>query len=119
MDVRREPKFLRLKKEAKQQEQVEYLWQSLKYTIDRDIHRELFTLYTYDARKNYQLGLETLFIQYARERKVPRYKIYQSNAFSCLKQISRKADLDPRKFRKTITQLEECCRKRIKNPRFI
>ena len=103
----------------KQQEQVEHLWKSLKKVIDRNIYKELYTLETLEEQRNYQNKLESLFIQYACGYKVPKYIVYNSNAFLCLKSISKKRDLDPSKFKKALIQLRQCCQRKNKNPRFI
>jgi len=119
MSVYKIPKHIRLTKEAKRQAEVEHLWKSLKKVIDRNIYKELYTLETLEEQRDYQNKLESIFIQYASGYKVPKYKIYNSHAFLCLKSISKKRDLDPSKFKKALIHLEQCSQRKNKNPRFI
>ena len=119
MSVYKIPKHIRLMKEAKQQVEVEHLWKSLKKVIDRNIFKQLYSFETPEEKRGYLKDLETIFIQYACGFKVPKYKIYKSKAFRCMKCISRKRDLTPSKFRRTLTQIEQCSRRKNKNPRFI
>uniref|UniRef100_A0A6C0B3M4 Uncharacterized protein n=1 Tax=viral metagenome TaxID=1070528 RepID=A0A6C0B3M4_9ZZZZ len=116
-NTRRRPKTKRKIFEGRQQLQSEYLWESFKEIIDKDIFKEFYTLISKEEQEKYLDDLVSLFIQKARTRGVPKHIVINSNAYNCILQITRKRDLAPSNFRKTITQLEICAAKKLKHTR--
>tara|TARA_B110000879_G_scaffold10452_1_gene13484 strand:+ start:575 stop:940 length:366 start_codon:yes stop_codon:yes gene_type:complete len=98
---------------------TEYLWKSFKEVMDIDIFKGFFTLVTDKERCQYLESLEGLFIQKSLTRRIPKHIVLKSNAYNCVKQLTRKRDLDPSNFRRTITQLEICAQKKVRHSRLI
>ena len=113
-DTRRRTKTQRKVFEGIHQGHHDYLWKSFKEIVDKDIFKEFYSLISKKEQDQYLEDLESLFIQKVRTMGVPKYIILKSNAYKCILQITRKRDLSPSNFRKTITQSEMCAIKKNK-----
>ena len=103
--------------EKTHQRHTEYLWKSLQEVMNIDIFKGVFTLSSDEEIRTYLAHIESLFIQKARNNKVPKNIILKSNAFNCMKQVTRRRDLNPSNFRRVITQLETCASRKVKHAR--
>jgi len=105
--------------EGVRQLHTEYLWKSFKEIMDIDIFKGTIILVTDEERRQYLEDLESLFIQKSLTRQIPKHIVLKSDAYNCVKQLTRKRDLDPSNFRRTITQLETCAQKKVRHSRLI
>lgn len=119
INTRVRTKTQRMVFEGSHQLYTEHLWQSFKEVIDQDIFKRLYTLVSEEEQSQYLEDIESCFIQKALNYKVPKYIVLNSNAWNCIRRLTRKRDLAPSNFRRTLTQLETCAQKKVKHARFI
>tara|TARA_B110000211_G_C13978609_1_gene508297 strand:- start:460 stop:825 length:366 start_codon:yes stop_codon:yes gene_type:complete len=105
--------------EGTHQLHTERLWKSFREVIGPDIFKGLYILVSEEEQNQYLEDIESRFIQKALNYKIPKHIVLKSDAYNCVKQLTRKRDLDPSNFRRTLTQLESCARTKTKHAALI
>ena len=115
MNTRQRTKTQRRIFEGSHQLNTEFLWKSFKEVLNQDIFKGLYTLIYEEDQYDYLRNLEGIFIQKALNYKVPKHIVLKSDAYKCIMQLTRKTDLTPSQFRRTITQCEMCALRKVKH----